>query len=132
MAYSIEYTPDGRGVYRMGEGVVTGAELVAAAQSEIGDPARARGLRWGLIDLTRVTRLALTAAELRAISEANLRLAALTPDIAIGVVTGGNGVFDTIQMWQAMAKATGWKIEVFRSRADAEAWIRSERGATPP
>lgn len=126
MSYTIEYTADGKGVYRMGEGVVTGAELVEAALSESSDETRARGLRWGLIDLSRVTRLAVTAADLRAISEANLRLASLTPRVVVGVVTGGNGVFSTVQMWQAMAKATGWKIEVFQSRAEAEAWIRQE------
>ncbi len=68
MPYRLVITQDGRCLRRIGEGVLTGQEIIQAVRAlpeEVPEPER---ITHGLIDLTAVTRLEITTAELETIA----------------------------------------------------------------
>lgn len=126
MAYSTEYTLDGLGVIHRGEGIVAGAEVIAAAAEHYRLEERARRLRYGVVDFTNVTELQITAAEAQAIAEEDRLTAALAPDVAVAVIAPQDHVFGMSRMWETFAEATGWSTRVFRGRAEALTWLRKQ------
>lgn len=126
MAYSTEYTPDGLGVIHRGEGIVAGAEVIAASADHHRLEERGRRLRYGVVDFTKVTELRVSAAEAQAIAEEDRLTAALTPDVAVAVIAPQDHVFGMARMWETLAESTGWTTRVFRDRDEAVAWLREQ------
>lgn len=126
MAYSTEYTPDGLGVIHRGEGIVTGALLIAAAAEHHRDEARARGLKYGYVDFSQVSELRVTAAEVQILADENRKTAALTPTAVVAVVAPLDHAFGISRMWETLMDASNWTTRIFRDRADALAWLRKQ------
>ena len=126
MAYSTEYTLDGLGVIHRGEGIVTGADVIAASADHHRLEDRARRLRYGIVDFTEVTELRVSAAEAQAIADEDRLTAALTPDVVVAVVAPQDHVFGMSRMWETLAESTGWTTRVFRDRAEAVGWLREQ------
>jgi hypothetical protein len=124
MAYFTEYTADGLGVLHRGEGVVNGADVVAASVEHHRLEERARRLRYGFVDFSQVTELRISAAEVEAIAGENRRTAALAPNVVVAVLAPMDHAFGLSRMWETFAEVTGWSTRVFRDRVEALAWLR--------
>jgi len=131
MPYRTWYTEDG-GVIHVGEGVVTGAEILASAAQDHKDAERARSFRYGLADFSSATQLDVTAAQMRAIADENARLAGLVPRAVVAVVAPADHIYGVARMWEFHTDGVGWETWVFRDRATAVAWLRERcPGALP-
>ena len=75
-------------------------------------------------DLAGVTDLQVSVEEIRKLSIAEVRTAPLIPHLAMAVVAPSDFIFGMARMWQVFARETGWNLGVFRSRSEAEAWVR--------
>lgn len=125
MPFSTEYLPDGRGVHMTGTGLLTGQEILAAKAGLLRAPDRLTGLAYGMVDVTDVTELRITRDDVMEFAAVDVRIAALVPRaLAVAVVAPGDLAFGLARMWEAFAEVTGWNTHVFRSRADAEPWLR--------
>jgi len=49
------------------------------------------------------------------------------PRAAVAIVAPKDEVFGMARMWEMMVVFTEWKIQVFRSREEADLWLESER-----
>ena len=127
MPYQVEFVAGGTGIHLTGAGTVLGAEIVAGAFEAHRDEARARGLRYGLVDLTELTVLQITTEEIRDTVAEDRVTAALAPGIFVAIVAPRDYVFGMARMWQAFAEVTGWETAVFRDRAEAIEWLRASR-----
>ncbi|HKV42122.1 MAG TPA: hypothetical protein VJX67_23150 [Blastocatellia bacterium] len=123
---------EGRGIIRIWSGTVTGGELEAAAKAESQDEERTRRLKYGIVDLSDVTELAMTPEDIRGIVTQHTRTAALMRRGAFAIVAPKDVVFGFARMWQVMVERTGWETQVFRSRAEADAWIQLFRERERP
>jgi hypothetical protein len=131
MTYTTRYTGDG-GILRVGEGVVTGAQILASAVQDNQDLARAQLFRYGFVDFTTATKVDATAAQIRAIAEENARTAVLAPRVVVAIVAPSDHIYGIARMWEFHADAVGWETWVFRDRATAIAWLRERcPGAIP-
>jgi hypothetical protein len=86
---------EGRVVYLAGTGLLTGQEILDAKTKLLRESDRLKGLNYGLIDLTDVTELRVTRDD-------------------VGIA----------RMWEAFAEVTRWNTHGFRSRAEADPWLR--------
>lgn len=125
MPFSTEYVGEGRGVRLVGTGLLTGQEILEAKQGLLRSPDRIKGLAYGLVDMTDVTELQITRDDVLEFVAVDVQIAALVPRVlAVAVVAPGDLAFGLARMWEAFAEVTGWNTHVFRSRAEAEPWLR--------
>jgi hypothetical protein len=132
LPYTTEFVDGGRGVLRVGSGIVTSVEILDATRELQGDPERAGRLRYGLVDLTEVTELRLTSQDMRRIAEASLKIAKLVPGGVVAIIAPKDHDFGMARMWEHLVDEADWITRVFRNRVEADAWIREQLAAGPP
>jgi hypothetical protein len=121
----------GRGFRLVGTGVLTGPDIINIKTGLEADPDFDPGFTHWLVDLTAVTELQMSSPEVRAIVEVDRRLARLMPDAVVAVVAPADAAFGLARMWEILAEGIGWPTGVFRTVAEAEAWIRSQTADQP-
>lgn len=126
MPYLTTYTDNGRGVQKMGHGLVTGAEIFSSAVQESSDEERTRRLQYGLIDFSNVREFLVTPSDIRRIVEVNRKTAALTPEACIALVAPAELPYAMSRLWHTLSDDLAWTSYVFHTRSDALAWLRKE------
>lgn len=129
MNFPPAFVDEGRGLEYTPQGELTADDVLAVKRSLFAEPQRLKVVTHALIRLDGVTRFAATAAEIQAIADIDAQLARLLPGMIVAVVAPTDVLFGMARMWEGFADATGWRIAVFRSLAEAQDWIRTE--ATP-
>jgi hypothetical protein len=127
MSYTTEFIDDGRGVLHVGTGVVHGDEIHAGAMEDHRVEARARALRFGLVDLTDVTELRITSEHVRAIAAESHITARLAPHVSVAIVAPRDSIYGMARMWEILVEGTGWDIRIVRLREEALEWLRPVR-----
>ena len=105
-------------------GVLTGAELVEANReffaTELDRFAKAE--TW-LSDYTDCTVGDFPAELVRDLVEISVRVSRVNPRLRVALAVTPDLLFGIGRMWEALAAQTGWAAGVFRSLAEAEAWL---------
>ncbi|HMD18090.1 MAG TPA: hypothetical protein VKH18_15605 [Terriglobales bacterium] len=113
---------DGMGRVWVCRGVISGKELIANNERILISKSY---VRWLLIDETEAT-LEISATEIQTIRQQNDRLAAVLPDLVTAVLVPSDVGFGMARMWEILTARPGWSTRAFRSRPEAEAWLREE------
>jgi hypothetical protein len=122
MPVTVEKRSD-NGLVLLYSGVLTGEEVINVKRTLITE--QNRGLRYLIVDTTATNEIHISGAELRGIAEENKRLAAIAePGMLAAVAAPQDLAFGLSRMWEVIASDTGWRTSVFRSRAEADAWIQ--------
>lgn len=129
MSFTPEFVDGGRGLVFTAAGDLTAGDILASKRDLLAQPDRLRPLRHALVLLEDVTRFTPTNDDIRDIATADTKIALLAPDVSVGIVAPTDYLFGLSRMWEVFAEATAWRIAVFRSRAEADAWIRTEMAA---
>jgi hypothetical protein len=123
--YSTEYLSDGRGVQFAGSGVLTAQEVLEAKTGLWRSPERLKGLHYALIDMSDVTEVHITRDDVLEFVVADMQIALIVPRrVGVAIVAPGDLAFGLARMWEVFAEVTHWNTHVFRSRAEAEPWLR--------
>lgn len=125
MPVTIEELDDGLGVLMHASGAVTEAELVSVLDTHLGAKG-ASDYRYSLTDLTAADAFDVTNRAIHRVAELCRTAAAAENRRMVAVVGDRDLVFGLARMWQVFARETGWTTEVFRSRDEAEAWLREK------
>lgn len=123
MMYSIELLNQDKCLHFVGSGRLTSHEIGEAKKSLLTEQERLRHVRGFLVNLSNVEVLDIRADEIRQLITLDTQLSLLAPAAAVAVVATRDHVFGMARMWEALAGPTGWTIAVFRSRAEADAWM---------
>ena len=115
----------GAGRLWVGHGVIRGADLIARNDYILSSKSY-EGVRWLLIDQTDVTSLDLSAEEVHIIRHQDDRLAAVLPELVTAVVVPSDLAFGMTRMWEMLTERPGWSTRAFRTRSEAEEWLRQE------
>jgi hypothetical protein len=129
MSYDTYYVDSGKGVHKMGVGVVTSTDILLSSMQESTNEERARKLRYGLIDFTQTTELQVTTEVVRQLVEINRKMARLTPGAFVAVVAPSPFTYAMSRMWHTFSADLGWTAHVFHGRPEAIAWLRKQLGA---
>lgn len=132
MAYVTRYFDDGTGLLRIGSGIVTAEEIVAESRKLQADPERARKITHALVDFTEVTELRISLEEARQVAETSKQLARVAPGCVVSVAAPSDHVFGVARQWESLVdEEAGWVTRVFRTRPEAEAWLRAQLRTGP-
>lgn len=122
MPVTVEALHDG-GVVLHYSGVLTAVEIIRAKRSLVSE--QNRGLHYLIVDASAADEFHISTDELRVIAKENKRLAAIaTSGMPVAIAAPQDLGFGLARMWKVFAAETGWRISVFRSRAEAESWIQ--------
>jgi len=125
MPFKVHILQNGVGRLWIGHGVLTGKDLIAN-NDRVFRSKSYEGVRWLLIDETDATLKDLSPEEIRTIREQDDRLAAVLPQLVTAVVAPNDFIFGMSRMWEMLTERPGWSVRAFRSRPEAEAWLREE------
>jgi len=124
MPTEVHILDDGMGRLWVRRGVLTGKEIIARNERILSSQSY-QGVRWLLIDDTETT-MDISAAEVQIIRRQDDRLAAVLPELVTAVVVPYDLGFGMARMWEMLTERPGWSVRAFRSRPEAEAWLREE------
>ncbi len=127
MPINVRFAHGGLGVVYECTGALTGRDFVQANRRLLAAADRLGGLRYGLVDLTSVDAIRISAAESRMIAAQDLKIAGAVPrGIAVAVVAALREAYDMAHLWQVSSQRTGWATMRVRTRDEARSWISLE------
>jgi len=121
--YTTELLDDGALLVFKGSGVLTGLELIETTRKLVESGDAVRRVRRTLALFDQVTQVDVSADDVRRLIEVDRSLVELIPRTTIAIVAPKDELFGLSRMWEMMVGVPGWETRVFRSRADAEAWL---------
>ena len=126
MPIQIKYLDNGIGVMFIGEGMVTGADVISANKEVFSSEERMKNYKYGFIDYSFVSDLNATTSEIESMAYQQKKASEIIPDAILAFVTKSDLEFGLNRMWQSIAENAGlkWETMVFRSREKAEIWIK--------
>lgn len=125
--YSIEFNEHRQVLRFVGSGRLTGHEIIGAKQALLTTEDQVRLVHAFLVNLANVDALEISGDEMRQIIGLDVQLSALAPHAAVAIVAPRDHVFGLARMWEAYADTVGWVTAVFRSPAEANAWLEQRR-----
>jgi hypothetical protein len=125
MPISIEGRQDGAGVVYHCHGDVTIDDFFRAGIGFLAYPEAVKKWRYAIIDLTSVGNMQINSDDIRAVVEQNKRIAAIALSGAILAVASPKDLgYGLSRMWEVQMEQIGWETMTFRTRSEAEAWVR--------
>lgn len=125
MPVELTFADDGLGVLLVGKDVVEGRDIVAIKEELNRKKERLVGRSYWLIDFTEVYELRLSGDHMARLIEIDTEIAAIIPNLIVGLAAASDSVYGFARMWEIMAEKIGWTTAVFRDADDAKIWIRS-------
>jgi len=114
----------GRGILRVWTGVITADEVIRATADYYAHE-NWKKIDYVIADFSGVTQVIGASDSVRDLVKADERISSLIPELAIAVVAPSDLLFGLSRMWEMLNQRIGWKLCVFRTRPEAEAWIKS-------
>lgn len=124
MSIEVHILQNGMGRLWICRGVLSGKELIANTERVLSTKSY-EGVRWLLIDETDTT-MDISAEEIHTIKHQDDLLATVLPELVTAVVVPYDFGFGMARMWEILTERPGWSTRAFRSRPEAEAWLREE------
>ena len=125
MPISIEGRQDGAGVIYHCHGDMTIDDFFQAGIGFLAFPEEIKKWRYAIIDLTFVGAMKINSDDIRTVVEQNKRVAALAiPGAILAVASPKDPGYGLSRIWEVLMEQIGWEIMTFRSRPEADAWIR--------
>jgi len=125
--YTREVVEQGTLLVLQASGILAGDELVATTRTLVDEGPTLAGVRTVLVLLDDVTQLAVCAEHVQKVVDLDRRLVEFIPKADVAIVASRDEVYGMARMWEMMVGVPAWRIEVFRSRAEADAWIAGRR-----
>ena len=124
MAIEIRYLDDGIGVCWLGQGVVTGQDLLEASKETFKSEEILKQIKYAVIDFTSIDKASMQTENIRAKAGMDKIAAEINPDVVVALIASKNVMFGLTRMWEVFVDQIGWKTKVFRSKTEAEVWIK--------
>jgi hypothetical protein len=107
------------------QGKVTRKEMEEAKLALLAQSTELARLMFVMVDHTEAVLDDLSTADLLDLAKLDQKLARHTPaGMLVAVAVARDLEYGLARMWQAFIDGSGWEIAVFRSRMEAEHWIR--------
>ena len=127
-----QFLNGGKGISRIGQGRLTGQELIDSTKSLLRDIADPKQVTHEFLDLAEVTALNITTAQIKQIIELDLSNTKDSVIIIVAIAASDDfvyGVFRTIASFEMPSERI---ISVFRKAKDARKWLTSKVNKKDP
>lgn len=81
--------------------------------------------RYWLVDGSQIEATDGDFAQIHRLASIHIQASNRNPELVFAVYSAKEYVLGLAKMWEMLAEATGWEINIFRSAEEAKAWIRS-------
>ena len=125
MAITIRPLDGGLGVLEVGSGAVDGLQILQAEAGFLTDELK-RSIRYWLTDFSGIEASRTTSEQIIELVESQAERESAMPDVVVAIVARLEVTFGMTRMWQLRMDARGtlWETRVFRTRPEAEDWLR--------
>jgi hypothetical protein len=107
------------------QGMVTRKEMEEAKLALLAQSTELMNLMFAIVDHTDAVLDDLSTADLLDLAKLDQKLARHTPaGMVVAVAVARDLEYGLARMWQAFIDGSGWETGVFRSRPEAEHWVR--------
>ncbi len=125
MPITFERRQGGVGVIYNCHGDMTIDDFFQAGIAFLGLPEEIKKWRYCVIDLSSVGAMNISSDDIRAVVELNKRIAAIAqPGALLAVASPKDLGYGLSRVWEVLMEEIGWETMTFRSRPEAELWIR--------
>ena len=127
----IEISPlAGDGVRVKFQGVVNGADLIAARDVFFRDARDPQNICFAFVDHSGAESVNYTSGDVEQIAQQDARLARLIqPGAVIAIVSPDDVTFGISRMWEGIAGGLGFESRTFRESSAARDWLRGRVAA---
>jgi hypothetical protein len=132
MSYTSHYVDGGKGVHKIGKGVITSADFLLVALEQARDVKGASQLKYALGDFSEATEFQITIDSLRQLVEVQRKTAQLSSGAFIAIIAPSQQPYGLSRVWQSFTEDMGWSASVFRNRTEAILWLRTQLGKGDP
>ncbi len=127
MPIEMKDADNGLGVIFTGRGVITENEYAESYTKHLTqDREKFKNYRYGLNDWTAVTKVEVSTQAIDEIARLCNEALKINPHPVVAHVADKNITFGLSRMWEMLLGVTKWETMVFRSRDEAEAWIKKK------
>lgn len=120
------YTDNGFGVITTLTGDVSGDDLITAQKERYGSIKKILLLKYILADFTNTNKLDLSSEHVLQCNNLSMSASNENPNICIAAVMNSDLGYGLSRMWQAYTDDIPWNAKVFRTRSEAEDWLRNK------
>ena len=126
MPVEFKYLDRGIGILLVGEGLLTGQELIDALTEIYRSEENAKKLKYSILDLTHVERVDVSNAEIMIIVQKHKNVAKTTPDKVLAVAASKDIAFGLSRMWETHVEEIQWETNIARSRDEVDSWVKEK------
>ena len=126
MNYELTFQDEEFGTITEYYGALTKEILFKCTKERYSSKNRNENYKYIINDYTNVTSIEISSDAVKIVAQMAIDVSKYNKNIVIAGVTPSDLEFGLARMWQAYADETGWKSHVFRSRAEAEEWVKKE------
>jgi len=119
-------TDNGFGIITTLSGDISGEELVNAQKERYTSTKKLLLLKYILADFTNTKNLDISSNHILQCSDLSMSASKENPNIYIAAVMNSDLGYGLSRMWQAYTDDIPWNAKVFRTRNEAEDWLRNE------
>jgi len=124
MPIEIKYLDNGIGFGLTVLQDLTGDKLLDAVKKFYLSEESLRKNKYGLVDYTPVGDIRVSVQDISVIAELTRQASKIAPDRIVAVVASEDASFGLSRMWEMLSGESSWEKMVFRSRDDAEEWLK--------
>jgi len=125
MACEVALLQNGCGLLFIASGLLTRDDLIECKNRLLASEAHTKQCMYGIVDLSAVSSMQLSASDIKEVAEHDQRVAAsIRLGAIVEIVAPTDSEYGLSRMWEILAERTGWETMVFRSRATGLAWLR--------
>ena len=117
----------GLGVVFIGEGVVTGQDIINANKIILSFEEKIKISKYCIIDYSEASAYDVSKHEINIIADQDKEISIYLPDYIVAIIAKRDLEFGVSRMWQTIIEVNDlkWDTEIFRDRNDAEKWIKN-------
>ena len=129
MPYKTEYLDGEGGVITTYWGTVTDDEVVNSGKEKTASLERVKAYRYLLTDLSNVDEYRVSTQGIEANAKIASQFHAINSKVLLAFVLPTDVEFGMGRMWQAYADQAGVHSRVFRTRREADEWLKTKLGS---
>jgi transcriptional regulator len=126
MPISIQDLDDGLGNIITGWGIITEEEYISFNKKHLTqNKDKLKKEKYSIIDYSAVIKIEVTRKAVEEVSDLCRKLSVdINPGAILAAIVNSDPVYSMSMLWDMLMINTDWEYMAFRSREDAEAWVK--------
>lgn len=125
MGIELKVTDDEQGVVLTYSGFISDGEYREAMLAHFAEPPESfQRYRYSISDFLAISEIDIETDTIALIAGQTAAAAEKNPDVVVAMVADKDLYFGLSRMWASMAEPLPWDMRVFRTREEADDWVR--------